>query len=811
KQRAGRALAFPLSYAAETGFSRAWLKPTTDFAASHGLTLTSLMIANSLGRFAGLRPASAQGWKGDLVDDALLYGHFYLSGQLLQRMGPSHLDYHLAALESAGPRIGLRKTASTAESAGETPAEPAKGFETPAPIREVSEGWSKFWQSLRRRKDESAEPANGSRVERFNLREWLQIRLEALSNLGGRRKKAAAPVTEQAEKTLLMLPAPPTSGDRPSRPSWTKTLPPPPEPQPGESFLIPKPLDLPLRFVPAKAAKVYVAVSWNGSHDERAMLPVSKNTVNYECIVGREELQAQPQPMNVDLSFPSTAKGMEAQHAKISLQVTLRLNAIPDAKDVIQTLATPEKIVATLDNMAKSSATFVNGKKVKSATLKDGDRIQFGKDGPSVIFHQESPDRAPTLTQGIVPLSPERQSWTVGRESFKEGSPDIPFPTSNRDISRNQAKLIRDAEGNHYIQDLGQQVTRVNGKPVYGTQPLENGDVIFFGEGKEFVFRTPAKSDDRTTPVFDEIEAHPRTQMPAPEQAEHHPALRDLKPEEVQRYFEILLEQDRMPVDDVRAGVLQPSNGRSILMMTHHSGWVVGAEPNHPSTKRVQVRETAETEANPFLVYLDNSGQFILKPLKPEANIYVQGREVQFWNQEAPTPTGPQLKVEGWVRLLGGERIFSGDNKVYFDFMKFMPPKVAPEDLHAISNRPTEPPPSSPRTQAPAAAQPPLLGSGPIPLKLQKRLILQNEANLARVDIRSESEGLSVAIPVELGKIGSVRVFEEGGIWKIHGESGGETPILVNGITLPPNIRLPLKHNSELTIGSLRFRVEFPK
>ncbi|HKY63781.1 MAG TPA: FHA domain-containing protein [bacterium] len=798
KQQAGRALAYPLSYAAETGFSRAWLKPAADFAASHGLILTSLMAANSLSRFAGLRPGSAQGWKGDLVDDALLYGHFYLSGQLLQRMGPSRLDYHLAALESSGPRIGLRKTASTAESASETPAEPAKGFETPPQLRELSEGWAKIWQNLRRRKPESAEPASGTPAKRFNLKEWLQ---------GWLRKKAAPPPAVPTEKTPLMLPAAPAASDRPSHPSWFETLPPPPVPKAGESFLIPKPLELPLRFVPGKA-KVQVAVSWTGSHDDRLMLPVSKNIVNYECILGREEIQARPQPALVDLTFPSTATGMETQHAKISLQVKLRLNAIPDHKNVIQTLATPEKIVATLENMAKSSATFVNGKRVKSATLKNGDRVQFGKDGPSVIFHQDSPDRAPSLTQGIVPLSPERQSWTVGRESFKEGSPDIPFSMSSRDISRSQAKLIRDAEGNHYIQDLGQQPTRVNGKPVYGTQPLENGDVIVFGEGKAFVFRGPAKSDDRITPVFEDLEAHPRTKVPAPEQAEHHPALRDLKPEEVQRYFEMLLEQDRLPVDDVRAGILQAPNGRSLLLLTHHSGWTIGAEPNHPSTKRLY-RESAETEANPFSIYLDQSGQFILKPLKPEANIFVQGRETPFWEKEAPSPTGPQLRVEGWVRLLGGERIFSGD-QIHFDFMKFAPPRVSPEDLRSIANRPTEPPPSSPRPQAPAAGQPPLLGSGPIPLQLAKSLILQNEANAARLDIRSESEALSVAIPVDLGKIGRVTVFQEAGVWKIHSESGGEAPVLVNGISLPPNIRLPLKPNSELSIGSLRFKVQLP-
>ncbi len=664
KQWAGKLVAVPLRYVAETGLPRAWLKPSAESLASHGLTVASLMTANSLSRLAGLRPSSAQGWKADLVDDALLYGNFYVSGQLLQRMGPSRIDYHLAALETAGPQPGRRqatKAAKAAEPAVETSNEPANGFELPPQFREISARFSKILQGLRRRANsESGEATAGesSAAPRFKLPAWLigwRTGLAGLRWPWRRTKPVPMPIQsppELSSNVPLQLPAGDPAAARATRPSWADTLPPPPaETKLPEHFLIPKPLELPLRFVPGSKTKVYLAVSWTKSHDDRVMLPVSKNTANYECILGREAIQARPEAAGIDLGFPSSTKGMETQHAKISLQVKFKLEAISDARNVIQTLGSPERITATIENLSESAGTYVNGKPVKSVALKPGDRIQFGKDGPSVLFHQESPDQAPTLTQGIVPLSPAKQFWTVGRESFhEEGSPDIAFPMSSRDISQKQARILRDAEGNYYIQELGRNSTLVNGKPIYGTQPLENQDLLRFGEGQEFIFRSPPKVDDRKTLTSDpEIEPQPRSEQAEPAQAE--------------------------------------------------------------------------------------------PPLPAE-----------------PPPSNP---------------------------------------------RPSNPPPKA------VEPQPALLGSGAIPLKLQKSLVLQNDTSADKVDVRSEGESLSVSIPTALARVGRTTVFQDGGSWKIHSEGGNEA-ILVNGIPLPSNIRLPLSPGSELSIAGLRFKVEFP-
>ncbi|HKX12767.1 MAG TPA: FHA domain-containing protein, partial [bacterium] len=821
KQWAGNVVAVPLRYVAETGLPRAWLKPTTDALVSHGLTLGSLMTANSLSRWTGLRPGSAQGWKADLVDDALFYGHFYFSGKLLQKMGPSRVDFHLEALEKAGPQPG-RPQAAKAEGPAESANEPVQGFELPPQLRDISSRFAKIWQSLRRQNPSASGETSASEAQaarRFDFRAWLQNWRQGLAGLRwpwSQTKAVPVPVPIQRppglpSSTILQLPPGAEKPPSPTRPVWADTIPPPAEPRLTESFLIPKPLELPLRFVPGKG-KFYLAVSWTKNHDDRVMLPVSKNSANYECILGREGIQARPEAVGIDLGFPSNTQGMETQHAKITLQVKFKLEAIPDARDVIQTLGSPEKITATLENLSQSAGTYLNGKRVKSAALKPGDRIQFGKDGPSVLFHQASPDQAPTLTQGIVPLSPNRQFWTVGRESFKEGSPDIAFPMSSRDVSQKQARIVCDAEGNYYIQDLGRNSTLVNGKPVYGTQPLKNQDLIRFGEGQEFIFRSPEQPADRKSPdPSAKVAVHPRSEQAEPVQAERHPVFRDLKPEEVDNYFLRVGESDRLPLDDVRAGSLTTPDGRPLMMMTQHTGWTLGAPATHPSSIRLQFRETAQTEANPFHIYIDQTGDFVLKPLKPESSVFVQGRDLQSWLAEPPLPTGPKLKVEGWARLRGGERIFSGDD-IYFDFMRFSPPKIHAVDL--ISERPTiEPPPSTPRpspkTAAPEMATTPLLGMGAIPLKLQKSLVLQNEAAANQVEVRAEGEGLSVQIPPSLGSIGRTTIFQDGATWKIHSE-GGKEAILVNGIPLPANIRLPLAPDSELSIGNLRFKVEFP-
>lgn len=825
KQRAGNLLAKPLRYVNETGLPRAWLKPTADFAVHHGLTLSSLMLGNSLSRFAGLRQGSGQGWKADLVDDALLYGHFYFSGQLMQRMGPGQLDYRLAALESAAPQVGSRrasKTAETSEASPEAKAEESR-FEIPPALsefgRSIAARFAKVRQGLRRQPvSEEAGPSSEAApsTSRFAfLQSWLQ---SWRNNLAGLRmpwsKSKSALVPPTAGPNQLMLP----SGDadvspsRPTRPSWAETLPPPAELKGEEVFLLPMPLELPLRFVPVKA-KTHLAVSWTGSHDNRSILPVSKNTVNYECIIGREELQSRPEATGADFGLPSTAKGVEAQHAKISYQVKLKLKAIPDSHNVLITMGVPDKITATVENLAKSSATFVNGKRVKSATLRDGDRIQFGKDGPGFIFHQESPEHTPTITQAIVPLAADRPVFTVGRESQKTGSPDIAFPMSSRDISVEQARILRDAEGTFYIQDQGKNLTLVNGMPVYGTQMLNNQDRIRFGEGQEFIFRRPPIAEDQATPSKTSPLPHPRSEGSEPAQAELHPALSGLSAEEVQAYFQKLGELDRLPLHEVRAASLETPDGRPLLLMTRYTGWSVGEAASHPATTQLQFRESGKSEANPFLIYMTPEGEFILKPLKPEAQIAVQPRQVRFWHPKAPAPQGPRLNVEGWVKLRGGERIFSGDqpifpgNENYFDFWIFSPSRPS-FDLPAVSGE-TPKGPAVIETDKPGG--PPLLAAGAMPLQVRKSLVIQSEKKLDAMKVEPFGDDLSVGLPEKLGKVGRTTVYHDGDSWKIHTENSGEVPLLVNDIPLPSGISLPITAGSELSIGSWQFRLEFPE
>lgn len=111
-----------LKYLGSTGVSRAWVPSLLSGLSTHGLSLVALTGSNQFSRLVGLREASQQGWRFDLVDDALMYGHLLVSGHFARGLGRDHIDQRLALVEAL-PLEGKAKTVSTPEKS-ETVAKP---------------------------------------------------------------------------------------------------------------------------------------------------------------------------------------------------------------------------------------------------------------------------------------------------------------------------------------------------------------------------------------------------------------------------------------------------------------------------------------------------------------------------------------------------------------------------------------------------------------------------------------------------------------------------------------------------------------
>jgi ABC-type multidrug transport system ATPase subunit/pSer/pThr/pTyr-binding forkhead associated (FHA) protein len=154
-----------------------------------------------------------------------------------------------------------------------------------------------------------------------------------------------------------------------------------------------------------------------------------------------------------------------------------------------------------LEDAGSSLGTFVNGTHLIGAvTLKAGDRIQLGVDGPvlrvvsvagealdaGAVRPVELPASGAWLevlgaageVKEIHPLA--RPTTTLGRDVGN----DVVLASGDSLVSRRHAEIQRDDGGGFRVVDRGSRSgTQVNGQDVAGPTPLRDGDTVSLGEG----------------------------------------------------------------------------------------------------------------------------------------------------------------------------------------------------------------------------------------------------------------------------------------------------------------------------------------
>src|SRR5262249_19573352 len=155
-----------------------------------------------------------------------------------------------------------------------------------------------------------------------------------------------------------------------------------------------------------------------------------------------------------------------------------------------------------------------------------------------------------------------------------------------RDISRQQAKILRDDAGRYFIQDLSHNGTRVNGSLVYGTLPLQDGDVLKLGDKTELTFEMPEGSQMPTSGQSAPV--HPRAQQAAPLQAEQHPVFSGMKDEEIAAYLKNIGDDIGPDFSRVRAARVVTPDQIHLFLDCKNTGWVLGqAEKVTGNTKAI--------------------------------------------------------------------------------------------------------------------------------------------------------------------------------------------------------------------------------
>jgi len=133
-------------------------------------------------------------------------------------------------------------------------------------------------------------------------------------------------------------------------------------------------------------------------------------------------------------------------------------------------------------DLGSTNGTFVNGRKVQSAVLHDGDILRIGDpQGNSVgmTFRAAGVEGAPLPTAGVIRMGTTalrmKPSLLIGRDPQADVS--LPFPT----VSWHHARLDRIAQG-HVLTDLNStNGTFVNGQRVTRGRLLRQGDVVQIG------------------------------------------------------------------------------------------------------------------------------------------------------------------------------------------------------------------------------------------------------------------------------------------------------------------------------------------
>ncbi|MFO1462752.1 MAG: FHA domain-containing protein [bacterium] len=824
---AGKAAVPTLKYLGTTGVSRRWIPPLLRGLSTHGLSLGALMSANSLTRLLGLREASPQGWSSDLTDDVLMYGHFLVAGHLARRLGRSELDTRLSLIE--GLPLEAKAEPKRPEPAEGAPPDPAaRASEPPAseklPALDVPPELKDFGR---------------------NLRKWAldffpqlgRLGAELMASLRSLRGKQAVPETPKVDipeasgpesSKEQTSPAPASAPKAPSVPPIPETKPAGPPPAEGDqrptvpaqppALLRPAEERVNFRMLEpdspaAKGKENKVTVEVMG-REEDLLVPVKGGLVerSFESILGREELQSPAQAVGIDFGFASIHQDIAPQHAKLSVRVRWEVKNTKEGAS-----ANLKDWELRIEDMNSPTGTFLNGERVtKAMPLKDGDRIRLGEGSQELLLRLDKVQPDVFLVRPEIPLLGSNGEWLVGREQAGAKTPDIPFPLSDRDISRRHARILRDAEGRYFLQDLSSLGTRLNSRRIHGTLELQDGDRLQFGNFGELVFEFP-KGVEAAKPLGDKpLPTHPREALPPPEQAAVHPAYRGKSAEEVENLFHRLSAEEEVDPSDFRAGQLRLPDERSILLNSLHTGWAIGFEGELTGNSQA-LRFSAPPEAakHPVLIYLDRErGQFTLRPLRPEAEVFVQPRPERHLSPEgkARKPTGARQRLQGWTRLEGGERIFLGPD-FYFDFWPAAPTPLQENLVSALGSIPAEAP--APVEIKTSPIQPKfLLGGGESEILLNQPVVFRSSESgqgIPQPAGPGKPAHTEVLLPEADGKIHETRLFQaEDGSWKIRSEGGDGEPVRVNGMRLPAGLELDLLPDSLIEAGNKKFKLRLP-
>ncbi|HLI80732.1 MAG TPA: FHA domain-containing protein, partial [Candidatus Binataceae bacterium] len=156
-----------------------------------------------------------------------------------------------------------------------------------------------------------------------------------------------------------------------------------------------------------------------------------------------------------------------------------------------------------LRGLAIADGTFLNGERIETATLRDGDRIRIGGyemsfhlrgagpslrtgSGPSQIFAEAG---LAASKDGAMLVNASGQSFPIqsGRETKIGRATDNDIVLGDSSVSRHHAS-IESSNGSFRLRDLGSQNgTFVRGERV-NEAPLKNGDAVRVGDAS-FTFR----------------------------------------------------------------------------------------------------------------------------------------------------------------------------------------------------------------------------------------------------------------------------------------------------------------------------------
>lgn len=155
-----------------------------------------------------------------------------------------------------------------------------------------------------------------------------------------------------------------------------------------------------------------------------------------------------------------------------------------------------------LTDKQSTNGTFVNGKKVSTVILKDGDRIELGHGGPQIRVHLEADRQVgistaktmvatsdlPTIhlklidgARGRPPIDRDfhQETITLGRDPQSDiefGDPPHPV------VSRHHAEIVLRGGEYHLVDKKATNGTLLNGRRIEHAA-LSNGDKITLGEG----------------------------------------------------------------------------------------------------------------------------------------------------------------------------------------------------------------------------------------------------------------------------------------------------------------------------------------